>query len=100
MQAIGILHIIVLSLLPFTTAPTKAQSPGTKAIYRIEFKAGAKTAVVEGTVAPPVTVGPDMTNDGVERYSLRVSAGQYFSMELSSNNQKAMFTLVKPSPGG
>lgn len=58
-RCVVILHVLTLSLLPHaTTAPT-AQSPGTKVINRITFKAGEKTAVEEGTVAPPVSVGPD-----------------------------------------
>lgn len=69
-------------------------------INRIRFEVGAKTAVEEGTVAPPVTIGPDMTNDGVERYTPAARARQYFSIELSSDDQKALFTLVKPSPVG
>ena len=75
-------------------------SAGTKPIYQIEFKPGANTAAVEGTVGPPQTSGPDMTNEGSERYSLRARAGQHLSIDVSSGNHQALFTLVKPSPGG
>ena len=100
MRAIGILHIIFLSLLLFTIAPGKAQSRGTKPIYRIEFKEGAKTTTVEGTVSPPRTVGPDMTNEGSERYTLNVRAGQSFSMVISSDNHQAGFSVEKPYHAG
>ena len=77
---------ILFALLLLIASATWAQSPGTKPIYRIEFKPGVKTTVVEGTVSPPRTVGPDMTNEGSERYSLSVRAGQKLAMEISSEN--------------
>ena len=97
-------HMIVrvpflFALLLLTAFTVWAQSPGTKPIYPIKFKPGANTTVVESTVSPPMTVGPDMTNEGSERYSLSVQAGQYLTMEISSNNRQAMFSLIKPSPG-
>ena len=39
-----------------------------------------------------------MTNEGSERYSLRVRSRQHLTMEVRSNNQQALFTLIKPSP--
>ena len=75
-------------------------SAGTKPIYSIEFKPGTTTTVVEGTVSTPKTVGPDMTNDGSEQYSLRVRAGQHLTIQISSSNHQAMFTIIKPSPFG
>ncbi|MDQ2855814.1 MAG: hypothetical protein M3R68_05760 [Acidobacteriota bacterium] len=75
-------------------------SAGTKAFHAIEFRPGMKTAVVKGSVSPSKTVGPDMTNDGFETYSLRSSAGHHLTMEISSDDHQAMFSLVKPSPGG
>ena len=53
--------------------------------------------VTGGTVSPPVTVGPDMTNDGSERYSLRARSGQLLTIEISSDNHQALFSLIKPS---
>jgi hypothetical protein len=90
---------LLLALLPLTALATWAQSAGTKAIYPIEFKPGVKTTFVEGTVSTPTTVGPDMTNEGSERYTLRVRAGQYLTMEISSDKRQALFSLIKPSPG-
>jgi hypothetical protein len=89
--------LFVFLLLPTLTA--WPQSAGTKPIYPIEFKPGVKTTVVEGTVSPPRTVGPDMTNEGSERYSLRAKAGQYLTIEISSDNNQAVFSLIQPSPG-
>jgi hypothetical protein len=85
---------LLFALLILTALTTWAQSAGTKPIYRIEFKPGVKTTVVEGTVSPPRTAGPDMTNDGSERYSLRVRAEQYLTMEISSGNRQAVFYLI------
>lgn len=75
-------------------------SAGTKAIYSIEFKPGTTTTVVMGTVSTPKTIGPDMTNEGSEQYSLRVRAGQHLTIQISSSNHQAMFTIIKPSPAG
>jgi hypothetical protein len=88
--------VAVLLLLAHTAM--SQISVGTKPIYSIEFKPGMNTTVVEGTVSPPKTVGPDMTNEGSERYLLSARAGQYLTMEVSSKNHQALFTLVKPSP--
>jgi hypothetical protein len=73
---------------------------GTKPIYSIEFKPGTTTTVVEGTVSTPKTVGPDMTNEGSEKYSLSVMAGQHVTIQIYSSNHQAMFTIIKPSPAG
>ncbi len=96
-------HLVVrigalVALLLLTASLASAQSRGTKPIYAIEFKHGARTALVDGTVSPPVTAGPDMTNDGSERYSLRARSGQVLSLEVSSDNHQALFSLIKPSP--
>lgn len=90
---------LLFVLLMLTALTAWAQSAGTKPIYPIKFKPGLKTTVVEGTVSPPRTAGPDMTNDGSERYSLSARAGQYLTMEISSGNHQAVFSLIKPSPG-
>jgi hypothetical protein len=88
--------LLLLALLP--AAPLAwAQSRGTKPIYPITFEPDRTTTLVEGTVTQPSTRGPDMTNEGSERYSLRVRSGQQLTMEISSSNQQAMFTLIKPS---
>jgi hypothetical protein len=89
----------VVMLLLATAFSASAQSPGTKPIYPIEFKPGASTAAVKGTVSPPATVGPDMTNEGSEKYSLRVRAGQHLTMSIRSDNDNVLFTLIKPSLG-
>ncbi len=88
---------VVFALLLLTALTAWAQRAGTKPIYPIKFKPGVKTTVVEGTVTPPHGEG-DMHNSGFERYSLRVRAGQYLTMEISSDNHQAMFSLIKPSP--
>lgn len=75
-------------------------SAGTKPIYSIEFKPGTYTATVEGTVQPLVTRGPDMSNEGSEQYSLHAQAGQHLTINVTSNNNQALCTLVKPSPFG
>lgn len=75
-------------------------SAGTKHIYSIEFKPGTYTATVEGTVQPLVTRGPDMTNEGAEKYPLHAQAGQHLTINVTSKNNQALFTLVKPSPLG
>jgi len=87
----------LVALLLLTASFALAQSRGTKPIYSIEFKPGARTTVIGGTVSPPVTVGPDMTNDGSERYSLRARSGQLLTIEISSDNHQALFSLIKPS---
>jgi hypothetical protein len=91
--------IVLAAVLLVITHVVSAQiSAGTKPIYPIEFKPGASTTKVEGTVSLPRTVGPDMTNEGSERYLLSARAGQYLTMEVSSKNHQVLFTLVKPSP--
>ena len=91
--------IVLAPVLLVITHVVSAQiSAGTKPIYPIEFKRGASTTKVEGTVSLPRTVGPDMTNEGSERYLLSARAGQYLTMEVSSKNHQVLFTLVKPSP--
>jgi hypothetical protein len=65
-------------------------SAGTKHIYSIEFKPGTYTATVEG----------DMTNEGAEKYPLHAQAGQHLTINVTSKNNQALFTLVKPSPLG
>lgn len=75
-------------------------SAGTKPIYAIEFKPGTYTASVKGTVGPPVTRGPDRTDEGSEMYSLHAQAGQHLTINVSSSNHQVLFTLVKPSPAG
>jgi hypothetical protein len=90
---------IIFALLLLTASTTWAQSAGTKAIPSIEFKSGEKTAVVEGAVSPTFNAGSDMSSGGSERYSLHVQTGQYLTVEISSDNRHALFSLVKPSPG-
>ena len=63
-QSMTVRVAALFALLLFTALTAWAQSPGTKPIYPIEFKLGAKATVVEGTVSPPSTKGPDMTNEG------------------------------------
>ena len=88
----------LVALLLLTASFALAQSRGTKPISSIEFKPGARATVIGGTVSPPVTVGPDMTDNGSERYSLRARSGQLLTIEISSDNHQALFSLVKPSP--
>ena len=90
---------ILCALLLLTAVTSWAQSAGTKPIYPIKFKSGMKTTVVKGQVSPPVGEG-DMYDSGREKYSLQVRAGQYLTIRISSDNHHAMFTLIKPSPGG
>lgn len=97
----SIRSIFVPAVLLLMAHASAAQiSAGTKPIDPIEFKQGVNTAAVEGTVGPPYTRGPDMTNEGSEKYSLRAQAGQHLTIEVSSKNHQALFSLVKPSPGG
>ena|SRR5438105_3929841 len=100
MHQTSVLPALVIALLVITQAISAQISAGTKPIYPINFKPGENTTVVEGTVSTPRTVGPDMTNEGFEKYSLHVRAGQYLTMQISSGNHQALFTLVKPSPFG
>jgi hypothetical protein len=91
--------ILVGAILLAITHVVFAQiSAGTKPVYPIKFEPGASTAAVEGAVGPTQTRGPDMTNEGSERYVLSARAGQYLTMQVSSSNDLALFTLVKPSP--
>jgi hypothetical protein len=93
--------LILLAALIMIAHTTFAQiSAGTKPIYSIEFKPGTTTTVVRGTVTTPKTVGPDMTNEGSEQYSLSVRAGQHLTIQINSSNHQAMFTIIKPSPAG
>ena len=87
--------LILFTLLPLAASTAWAQSAGTKPIYPIEFKRGAKTAVVEGTVTLPSGEG-DMHNSGSERYSLTVRAGQTIRMKISSDNGEVIFSLFTP----
>lgn len=79
-------------------ATSWAQSPGTKAIGTIAFAPGSTTAVLEGDVSTPSTVGEDRTNDGGETYVLHAKAGQRLRVRLASSDQHAVFSLIKPSP--
>jgi hypothetical protein len=99
LQQIPVRISLLFALLLLTASTMWAQSAGTKAIPSIEFKPGEKTAVVEGTVSPAFNASPDMSSGGSERYSLHVQAGQYLTVEISSDNRHALFSLVKPSPG-
>ena len=93
------LACVALSLL--ATQIVSAQiSAGTKPIYSVEFKPGTTTTVVKGTVTTPKTVGPDMTNDGFEQYSLSARAGQHLTIQINSSDHQAQFTIIKPSPFG
>ena len=96
----SVLPALVIALLAIAQAISAQISAGTKPIYPINFKPGENTTVVEGTVSTPKTVGPDRTDPGSEKYSLRAQAGQYLTMEITSGNHQAVFTLVKPSPFG
>jgi hypothetical protein len=89
---------ILFALLLLIASTAWAQSAGTKAIPTIEFKSGEKTAVVEGSVSPTFTAGPDMTGGGSERYFLHAEAGQHLTMVISSDDRQALFSIVKPSP--
>ncbi len=86
------------ALVLLSASTVLAQSAGTKSINAITFQPGIDTTVIEGSVAPPVTAGPDRTNEGSERYTLHATAGQQLTMEMSSDNHHAMFSLIKPSP--
>jgi hypothetical protein len=86
---------LVSTLLLLLATSAWAQSVGTKPIYRIEFKPGENSAIVEGIVTQPSGEG-DMHNPGSERYSLRIKAGQKVSMEITSDNGEAIFTLSTP----
>lgn len=90
------LRLLALCLfLLLTSAAAWAQARGTKPIYPIQFKPGAKSAVVEGTVTEPSGEG-DMHNPGSERYTLKVKGGQTVQMEISSDNGEAVFSLATP----
>lgn len=96
LNTIGRRLLGLLCLLPASAAG--AQSPGTAPIARIAFKPGATTATVQGTVAPPRTVGPDMTSPGSQRYFLSARAGQTLTLQIHSPGGRAAFSLIKPSP--
>jgi hypothetical protein len=87
--------LILFPLLLLTASTAWAQSAGTKPIYRIEFKPGESTSVVAGTVKQPAGEG-DMHDPGSERYSLRVRGGQTVKLEISSDNDEAIFSLSTP----
>jgi len=90
---------ILLAAMISSATPVYAQvSAGTKPIYSVEFKPGAKTTVVQGTVSTPQTRGPDMTNEGDEQFYLQAREGQHLTMELDSNDPQVKFTLFQPSP--
>ena len=97
-QRLAVRTWMLFAVLLWTASIASAQSAGTKAIPAIQFPPGAHTTVVEGTVSPPVTAGPDMTDDGSERYSLHARSGQVLTIEMSSDNRQALFSLIKPSP--
>jgi hypothetical protein len=99
LQPTSIRSILVPAVLLLIAHTDSAQiSAGTKPIYSIEFKPATNTTAVEGTVSPPRTVGPDMTNEGSEQYLLNARAGQHLVMEITSDNHQAVFTLILPSP--
>src|SRR5713101_4581325 len=87
---------VVLAILLWSLS-AQAQSAATKPIYEIKLKPGQRTKVVEGTVGPPHGKG-DMSNSGSEKYLLPVRAGQALMIELSSENDRALFSIIKPSP--
>lgn len=86
---------VLVSFLLLIVSAARAQTAGTKPIYRIEFKPGAKSATVEGTVTQPAGEG-DMRNSGTERYTLRVRGGQIATMEITSDSGSAIFSLSTP----
>ena len=87
--------LLLFTLLLLLASSAWAQSAGTKPIYRIEFKPGEKSTVLEETVTKPRGEG-DMHDPGSERYSLRVRAGQTILMDISSDNNEAVFSLSTP----
>jgi hypothetical protein len=87
--------LLVIGFLLLMASTAWAQSAGTKPIYPIEFKPGAKSATIEGTVTQPAGEG-DMHNSGSERYTLKVRGGQMVRMEISSDNGEAVFSLSTP----
>lgn len=87
--------LLLLSTLLFMASTAWAQTVGTKPIYRIAFKPGAESATLKGTVTQPAGEG-DMHNPGSERYTLRVRGGQLLRMEISSDNGRAVFSLLTP----
>ena len=97
-RAPAVLLLLLPALMTASVSSAGAQSAGTKPIHAIAFPPGATATVVDGSVAPSVTVGPDMTDEGSERYSLRARAGQTLTMEIRSGDGRAVFTLVQPSP--
>ena len=92
------LRALLLALLPLTPPAAQAQSPGTAVIPTIQLKPDAKTTVIEGTVSPPTTVGPDMTSGGSQRYTLHARVGQRLTMDMTPSSRQALFSLIKPSP--
>jgi hypothetical protein len=88
--------LVLTSLLLLIATSAWAQiAAGTKPIYRIEFKPGEKTALVEETVTQPAGEG-DMRDPGTERYTVNALAGQTLSMEITSDTGAALFTLSTP----
>lgn len=88
--------LLLSSLLLLIASSAWAQiAAGTKPIYRIEFKPGQKTAVVEETVTEPAGEG-DMRDPGSERYTLHAEAGQTVLMEITSDTGAAIFSLLTP----
>lgn len=85
--------LVLSTLLLLIASAAPAQSRGTKPIYPVKFKPNSKTATVEGTVTEPSGEG-DMRNPGSERYSLAVREGQTVSLEISSDNGDAVFSLA------
>jgi len=82
--------------LLLTSLIALAQTVGTKPIYDLKLRPGQRATFVEGTVGPSRGQG-DMTNSGTERYLLRVRAGQFLVIEIGSENDRAVFSLVKCS---
>lgn len=92
----GLRAMLLSSLLLLIAASAWAQiAAGTKPIYRIEFKPGQKSAVVEETVTAPAGEG-DMHDPGSERYTVSAQAGQTLLMEITSDTGAAVFTLSTP----
>ncbi|HEX8174407.1 MAG TPA: hypothetical protein VF543_04730 [Pyrinomonadaceae bacterium] len=94
-QRVGFGALLLLSSILFIPSTAPAQTAGTKPIYRIEFKPGARATIVEGTVTQPAGEG-DMHNSGSERYTLRVRGGQTLRLEITSDNNEALFSLSTP----
>ena len=71
-----------------------AQSRGTEAVPTLTFPRGRKTVTVSGSVQQPHGEG-DMHNDGADRYLLEYSAGQRVTFDLTSEGNRAVFSIAK-----